>query len=95
VVIENLQVQLRFLYSFTFRIRVSALPVSVTTYPITVGGGEQDCLLVQVLLQLNWIKFNIFNYYINWWGGGGSAKCLLLKEERQVVQVEEHLQDAC
>jgi hypothetical protein len=45
--------------------RVSALPVSVQGYPITVGAGGTGQVLL--LCRSTWYKFNIFNNNINWW----------------------------
>jgi hypothetical protein len=61
VVIENLKfTSIRLLDSKSPLASASALPVSVTTYPITVGGGGGvvDCLVPSFLCKEVRIKFN-------------------------------------
>jgi hypothetical protein len=55
----------------------TALPVSVTAYPITVGGGGAGLSLIS---DGNvGVKFNFFNYYISRWRyGAGGVHVLIL-----------------
>jgi hypothetical protein len=46
----------------------SGLPVSVTTYPITVGGGGATGSQTIILETTAGVKFSFFNNYISrWW----------------------------